>query len=71
MFRGADAEQVQRCRCAEVQSICKGSGEVSVQAIVQRRCSDRHADVQVIVQAQWWFSRGAEVTRGGAKQVQR
>ena len=36
------------------------------------RCSDRHAEVQVIVQAQWWFSRGPEVTRGcGAKQVQR
>jgi len=35
LCRGVGAEQV--CRvCAEVQSICKGSGEVIVQAIVQR-----------------------------------
>jgi hypothetical protein len=66
--RGVGAEQGCRCRagaevqvcrvCAEVQSICKGSGEVIVhcagncaEEVQLRRCSNRHAEVQVIVQA--------------------
>ena len=70
------------CRGAGVQSMCRGSeylqgfrrGDCAgncAEEVQIWRCSNRHAEVQVIVQAQWWFSRGAEVTRGGAKQVQR
>ena len=77
----AGVQMQSRCRGAGVQSMCRGSeylqgfrrGDCAGNCAeeVQRRCSDRHAEVQVIVQAQWWFSRGAEVTQGGAKQVQR
>jgi len=83
MQRCRGAEVVQRSRCrAGVQSMCRGSeylqgfrrGDCAgncAEEVQIWRCSNRHAEVQVIVQAQWWFSRGAEVTRGGAKQVQR
>ena len=71
-----------RARGAGVQNMCRGSeylqgfrrGDCAgncAEEVQIWRCSNRHAEVQVIVQAQWWFSRGAEVTRGGAKQVQR
>ena len=66
MFRGADAEQVQRCRGAGVQNMCRGSeylqgfrrGDCAgncAEEVQIWRCSDRHAEVQVIVQAQWWL----------------
>ena len=76
--RGAEVVQRSRCR-AGVQSMCRGSeylqgfrrgdcagncAEVPIWS-----CSNIHAEVQVIVQAQCWFSRGADVTQGGAKQV--
>ena len=71
-----------RCRGAGVQNMCRGSeylqgfrrGDCAgncAEEVQIWRCSDRHAEVQVIVQAQWWFSRGADVTQGGAKQVYR
>ena len=66
MCRGSEYLQGSRSRRGD----CAGNCAEEVQIW---RCSNRHAEVQVIVQAQWWFrfSRGAEVTRGGAKQVQR
>ena len=55
--------QVCRVLCAEVQSICKGGSGVRrgdgagncAEEVQIWRCSDRHAEVQVIVQAQWWL----------------
>ena len=55
-----------RCRGAGVQNMCRGSeylqgfrrGDCAgncAEEVQIWRCSDRHAEVQVIVQAQWWL----------------
>ena len=62
----AGVQMQSRCRGAGVQSMCRGSeylqgfrrGDCAgncAEEVQIWRCSDRHAEVQVIVQAQWWL----------------